>query len=85
MHNILITSARRSFLHELIHPLNFKSFSGSPTMLLESEEGRKGLDRRSRPSSTGEMETSFERDTQEEFETIKEEDSGNLEDNKSPG
>jgi len=61
---------------------------GSPTLsrhVPEFEGSPRGLDRRTRPASTGDVETFCERDTQEEFATIEEEDSEDLKDNRSSG
>lgn len=61
-------------------------FSGSPTLYRANGfDGRTTEGRRSRPVSTGDMETFYERDAHEEFAAIEEEDSEDLKDNKNSG
>ncbi|XP_078349665.1 uncharacterized protein LOC144634547 isoform X3 [Oculina patagonica] len=60
--------------------------NGSPTLHRANGFDERTSDgRRSRPVSTGDMETFYERDAHEEFAVIEEEDSEDLKDNKNSG
>ncbi|KAJ7370682.1 hypothetical protein OS493_030798 [Desmophyllum pertusum] len=60
--------------------------SGSPTLSRVNDfDGMTKSDRRSRPASTGDMETFYERDNHEEFAAIEEEDIEDTKDGKNSG
>ena len=60
-------------------------FSGSPTLSRVSETEEIPAECQTRPVSTGDVETVCERDNQEEFATIDEEDAEDLKEAKSSG